>query len=162
MIVYSIYKHSAINLIQNSTHTLLLDSSLIKNPKKLNYSIENHLLNRGLKAVEGSDKLDIEKAEHIKHSTYLKSPNHLIFDKTILCFNHSSHKPSALNIFNNRILFIDQAKYREDLELANYSHLVINTWYKSRSKLLFTKENQNDSIEIHSIKEDGYFRLSLP
>lgn len=162
MLIYSIYKHSAINLIQHSTYTLFLDSMLIKTPEKLNFPIENHLLDRGLKAIEESNKVTIEKVEYIEHSTYLKSPNHLILDKTLLCFNHSSHNSSSLNFFSNRILFIDQQKFMKDLELDNYSHLVINIWNKSNSKLLIALENLQDSIEIHSIMEDGYFRISLP
>lgn len=160
--IYSIYKHTAINIIHSNRNTLIVDSDLHSNPNKLSYSIKDHLMQKGLSSLEQSNLIPLSDSLPMHNSYMLKGKNHLIMKNSLLCINHSSHNDSLINHFQNRILLIEDFELENALDSKNYTHLILNTWYKSNSNRSSFSKNNNRKTNTHSIKEHGYFSLHLP
>jgi competence protein ComEC len=161
LFIYHFPYRSAIDLISNQEHVLFMDSLSIKEPSKLEYNIQNHLLNIGLSSVSKCDKIGLEDINE-RHPFFLKSTNHLLFFNSIICFNHSSHEYPLPSHFEHKILFMNKAIEIKKTELDNYSHLVLNLWAtKAKKELQENLLNEYTNTKLINIKEDGFYRLNL-
>lgn len=162
LLIYSIPNHLAIDIINNTEHTLLLDSLLRNNPQKLSFSVENYLRSKGLKPISECDILPIDTSRIIIGSNYLKSKNHILFKNTLLCINHSSHNIELNTHFKKRILLINQVNSRSSFEFENYTQVILNTRINDRLKEQITLNTYPVSTKnVHSLLLDGYFNLDI-
>jgi competence protein ComEC len=158
LVFYSISNHLLIDLISNTDHVLIGDSLIWRNEKKIKYAIENYLRFKGLKQLEktvhksiGIDSLDIQK-------NYILSKNHLLLNGSIVCFNHSSHKSTAINRIDHRFVFTSVKPSYLKKHPIIYEKILTN--YPSKSSY-----NKNNEIKVdklsHSMSIQGYFSRTI-
>ena len=159
---YAIYNHTAIDCVKDNKHIFIGDSSLINQPYKINYHCANHWNIRGLSPTENTQKAILNKKNNYPLYKLLISENHLIFNHTLICINHSSHDLKYMQHFKNRVLFINNYFFKSWKHIEQYDHILLNNnlfYYKDRVHLNTILENTKASF--HNLSSGGSISYEL-
>jgi len=161
LVIYAIPGYHSIDLIQNTKHYLIADSSLWEKEGKLKFACENYLRSKGLKSIALCKKESFGNTVNSVNDSYILSKNHLIVKDLILCINHSSHSNLSIKHIKHRIVLTkdqnDCLLYDTDL----YELAILNKPYQ-----VDNRGNKKTSLTIesgpiiHSLFSDGYYSFT--
>ena len=159
---YTIYNHTAIDCVKDSKHLFIGDSSLINQPEKINYHCANHWNIRGLSPIEFTQKAVFNTKSKYPLFKLLMSENHLIFDNTLICINHSSHGQRYMQHFKYNILFVNNYYYKSWVNIEHYDHILLNNnLFNYKDSVLINMIRENTKASIHNLNSGGSFSYKL-
>ena len=155
---YSIYKHTAIDLVKGNKHIFIGDSSLINQPAKITYHCANHWNARGLSPIEYTQKAILNKKNNYSLYKLLTSKNHLIYNHTLICINHSSHDLKYNHYFKNSILFVNNYYYKSWDRMEQYDYILLNNnLFSHKDSIPLNVASGNTKTRWHNINSGGSF-----
>jgi competence protein ComEC len=162
LVFYSIYNHTAIDLILGNKHIFIADSLLLKQNDKIAFHCQNHWNTLGLSAINSTPKAQLNKPAVYPEMKLILTENHLQMDSTLICINHSSHNIKSLQRFKNKILLINYPFIRRGGKYAYYHSILLNNKYINQKTIKKYGLNFTDqSKSVHNLLSSGYFEFNL-
>jgi competence protein ComEC len=162
LVFYSIYNHTAIDLIQNNNHIFIGDSLLLKQNSKITYHCQNYWNTMGLSLIDNTPKVQLHNPSAYPGMNLILSENHIQFKNTLICINHSSHKSGQMQHFKNKILLIDNKAFSNPENSSYYQFIILNN--KALNRIIKNKTELNLTGQIkqsHNLITAGYLSLDL-
>ncbi len=159
---YSIYNHTAIDCVKNNKHIFIGDSLLLNLSEKINYHCANHWNTKGLSPIEDTQKAILYTSDEFPDLDILLTKNHLVFENTLICFNHSSHDLIYMQHFKNRILFVNKYFYNSWEHIEQYDYILLNNnIYNYKDTVILNTILENSKTLLHNINSGGSFNYEL-
>jgi len=159
---YSIYKHTAIDCVKDNKHFFIGDSLLLNQPDKINYHCANHWNKSGLTPIESTQMTTPYIKDKYLLFKLLISENHIVFDNTLICFNHSSHDQNYVQPFKNRILFINNYFYDSWDNIDQFNYILLNnSLFSFKDTVHLNTIIENTKASFHNLNSTGSFNYKL-
>lgn len=157
---YSIYNHTAIDVVQYNKHVFVGDSLLLKQDSKISFNCENHWNVLGLSPIENTRKAVLNTPAVYPYLKLILTQNHLLYKNTLICINHSSHKIGEMHRFKNRILLINSPINFAEQKYADYQFILLNFRdYTGNKKKKITMDLKQHNRWVKDIMNHGFLSV---